>query len=198
MKVLLINPRGFCAGVSTALRCLDLTLRRLGAPVYAYHEIVHNQRVVEDFQSRGAIFVDSIEDVPFESVVVFSAHGVAPSVRASARERRLQTIDATCPLVAKVHAEAIRFARQGYTIILVGHAGHDEVQGVIGEAPDSILLVETLADVERLSLPRNAKLAWITQTTLSVGETSLIVERLEKRFPQIVGPAKEDICYASF
>ncbi len=197
MKVVLVNPRGFCAGVVMAVKCLDRTLRELGAPIYVYHEIVHNRHVVEQFQARGAIFVDDVEDVPGDAVLVFSAHGIAPAVFERAKARRLWTIDATCPLVAKVHTEVVRFARQGYTILLVGHAGHDEVVGVVGEAPGSILLIETLEDVERLKFSPEARLAWLTQTTLSVEETSRIVARLEQRFPQIIGPSKDDICYAT-
>jgi 4-hydroxy-3-methylbut-2-enyl diphosphate reductase len=180
-----------------AVQCLHLVLRELGPPVYVFHEIVHNCRVVKEFASRGAVFVDRVEQVPPGAVLVFSAHGVSPAVRLAAQRRGLRTIDATCPLVAKVHAEAIRFARHGYTILLIGHAGHDEINGVFGEAPHRIILVETLDDVERLHFRPGAKLAWLTQTTLSVEESARIVRRLQAKFPQIEGPAKEDICYAS-
>jgi 4-hydroxy-3-methylbut-2-enyl diphosphate reductase len=197
MRVVLVNPRGFCAGVTMAVKCLDLVLRELEGPVYVYHEIVHNRHVVEEFELRGAVFVDDVAEVPSGSVLVFSAHGVSPAVRQLAKARRLQTIDATCPLVTKVHTEAIRFAREGYTILLIGHAGHDEVVGIVGEAPDSIILVTSLDDIQRLSFPRDTKLAWLTQTTLSVDESSRIVTMLQRRFPWIVGPAKDDICFAT-
>ncbi len=196
-RVLLAEPRGFCAGVRMAVGALSLAMERLGTPLYVFHEIVHNRHIVEDFTSRGAVFVDSIEDVPMGSNLMFSAHGVSPEVRNEARERRLFTIDATCPLVAKVHIEASRFARSGYTILLIGHAGHDEVVGTIGEAPAAIQLISSLADVDALEYSPNDKLAWLTQTTLSVSETSTIVDRLTSRFPWIVGPASDDICYAT-
>lgn len=197
MKLLLANPRGFCAGVRMATQALQLALEKLGPPIYVYHEIVHNQHVVNEFQQQGAIFVDSLEEVPPESVLVYSAHGVSPEVKRQAKARRLQTIDAICPLVSKVHAEAIRFARLGRTIVLIGHAGHDEITGTIGEAPDAIELVSSVEDVERLDIAPETKLAWLTQTTLSVTDTQAIVARLRERFPQIESPPTADICYAT-
>ncbi len=197
IKVLLASPRGFCAGVNMAIESLELTLDRFGPPVYVYHEIVHNKFVVESFRARGAIFVDQLDDVPQEATLLFSAHGVSPEIRRIARERKLRAIDATCPLVTKVHLEAIRFAEEGYTIVLIGHEGHDEVIGTMGEAPESIELVQTVEDVDQLQVPVGAKIAYLTQTTLSVDDTQRILERLRKRFPQIVGPPKEDICYAT-
>ena len=197
MKVLLVNPRGFCAGVEMAVRCLELVIQRLPAPIFVYHEIVHNRQVVKRFQSNGVTFVDHVSDVPVGATLVFSAHGVSPAVRAEARERKLQTIDATCPLVAKVHTETVRFAQLGYQIILIGHQGHDEVVGTIGEAPERVTLVQDEADVERLSFGTKDRLAYLTQTTLSVDETSRIVALLRQRYPQIEGPPKDDICYAT-
>jgi 4-hydroxy-3-methylbut-2-en-1-yl diphosphate reductase len=197
MKVILAAPRGFCAGVNMAVESLDLTLRTFGPPVYVYHEIVHNRFVVEAFRSRGAVFVDDLQQVPEGSCLLFSAHGVSPEIRQLARSRRLSTIDATCPLVTKVHLEAIRFAREGYTIVLIGHQGHDEVLGTMGEAPEAIRLVQTVEEVDRLELPGDVRLAYLTQTTLSVDDANRIVQRLRARFPQLVGPAKEDICYAT-
>jgi 4-hydroxy-3-methylbut-2-enyl diphosphate reductase len=197
MRVLLAEPRGFCAGVVMAIESLERALELFGPPVYVYHEIVHNQVVVERFRQRGVVFVNDLADVPEGSVVLYSAHGVAPEVRQTAARRRLRAIDATCPLVTKVHLEAQRFAREGYTIFLIGHAGHDEVVGTTGEAPHAIRLVESVADVEKLELPANAKVAYLTQTTLSVDEANEIVEALRRKFPQIVGPNKDDICYAT-
>jgi 4-hydroxy-3-methylbut-2-enyl diphosphate reductase len=197
MKVILAAPRGFCAGVHMAVDSLELALSAFGAPVYVYHEIVHNQYVVRQFQDQGAVFVNSIDEVPEHSTVLFSAHGVSPEVRRAAKERNLTAIDATCPLVTKVHAEAIRFARDGYTIVLIGHEGHDEVIGTMGEAPEAIVLVEDTEDVDRLELPENAKIAYLTQTTLSVDDANRIIDRLRQRFPQIQGPPKDDICYAT-
>lgn len=197
MKVLLAAPRGFCAGVNMAVESLDLALSVFEPPVYVYHEIVHNQYVVRMFRERGAVFVDSIEEVPANSTVLFSAHGVSPAIRQAAKDRNLRAIDATCPLVTKVHTEAIRFAQQGYTIILIGHEGHDEVIGTMGEAPEAIVLVEDTADVDRLEFAPEAKLAYLTQTTLSVDDANRIINRLRERFPQIQGPPKDDICYAT-
>jgi 4-hydroxy-3-methylbut-2-en-1-yl diphosphate reductase len=168
-----------------------------GPPLYVYHEIVHNRPVVERFRNRGVVFVDSIDDVPEGSTVLYSAHGVAPVVREASARRNLRAIDATCPLVTKVHTEAIRYAREGYTIILIGHEGHDEVVGTMGEVPHSIRLVEDEADVAALTLPADAKVAFLTQTTLSVDETNGIIAALRRKYPQIVGPAKSDICYAT-
>ena len=197
MKVLLANPRGFCAGVNMAIECLDQALRICGSGIYVYHEIVHNKYVVERFTKQGVKFVDAIEEVPEGSILLYSAHGVSPQVRDLARERRLKTIDATCPLVTKVHLEAVRFSKEGYRIVLIGHEGHDEVIGTMGEAPDNIILVDSAEDVDRLVIPPGTKLAYLTQTTLSVNEANRVIERLQQRFPDIVGPTKEDICYAT-
>jgi len=197
-RVLLASPRGYCAGVERAVETVERALALYGRPVYVRKQIVHNSHVVRDLQERGAIFVDSVDDVPEGSAVVFSAHGVAPAVRTAAAARRLTSIDATCPLVTKVHTQARRFAAAGYTIVLIGHAGHEEVEGTTGEAPGSIVVVESVDDAERISLAGDTThLAYITQTTLSVDETREIVEVLRRRFPEIVGPAKEDICYAT-
>ena len=197
MKVILASPRGFCAGVNMAVESLDLALQTFGSPVYVYHEIVHNAHVVETFRQLGAIFVDDLRQVPEKAYLLFSAHGVSPEVRQVARQRKLHAIDATCPLVTKVHIEAVRFAKSGYTIILIGHEGHDEVIGTMGEAPEAILLVENEDDVDQLDFPPGTKLAYLTQTTLSVDDANRIIRRLEKRFPQIEKPPKEDICYAT-
>lgn len=197
MRVLLASPRGFCAGVNMAIESLDLALRAFGAPVYVFHEIVHNRYVVDSFRDQGAVFVDALEDVPEGATLLFSAHGVSPAVREHARQRRIEAIDATCPLVIKVHLEARRFAREGYTIVLIGHEGHDEVIGTMGEAPEAIRLVETVEDVDRLELPADVKIAYLTQTTLSVDDANRIIERLRQRFPQLKGPPRDDICYAT-
>ena len=197
MRVILASPRGFCAGVNMAIEALELALARYGPPVYVYHEIVHNKWVVERFRRLGAIFVNHVHEVPEGSLLFYSAHGVSPEVRAQAAQRRLRTVDATCPLVTKVHREAVRFAREGYTIILIGHAGHDEVLGTMGEAPEAMVLVETEEDVDRLVLPDASRVAYLTQTTLSVDEATRIVDRLRQRFPDIVGPPRDDICYAT-
>lgn len=197
MKVLLASPRGFCAGVNMAIESLDLALRAFSPPVYVYHEIVHNKYVVESFRKQGAVFVENLNEVPHGATLLFSAHGVSPEIRQLARERQLRAIDATCPLVTKVHLEAIRFAEQGYTILLIGHEGHDEVLGTMGEAPEAILLVETPEDVDRLEIANPDKLAYLTQTTLSVDDANRIIGRIRERFPQVVGPPKEDICYAT-
>jgi 4-hydroxy-3-methylbut-2-enyl diphosphate reductase len=196
-KLLLAAPRGYCAGVDRAVQTVEHALAIHGAPVYVRKEIVHNKHVVAQLRKRGAIFVDEQTEVPEGAVCVFSAHGVAPSVRAGAAERGLHTIDATCPLVTKVHREAVRFAAEGYTVILVGHDGHEEVEGTMGEAPEQIVLVENEQDVERLEVDDPERVAYITQTTLAVGETSAILERLRERFPAIVGPRTDDICYAT-
>ena len=197
MKILLASPRGFCAGVNMAIESLDLAIQAFGAPVYVYHEIVHNKYVVEDFKTKGAVFVDDLNSVPPHSNLLFSAHGVSPEIRRIAKERSLTAIDATCPLVTKVHLEAIRFAKDGYTIVLIGHEGHDEVIGTMGEAPQAIVLVESPEDVDRLNVANESKLAYLTQTTLSVDDANRIIERLKLRFPHIEGPPKEDICYAT-
>ena len=197
MKIILANPRGFCAGVNMAIESLDRALQLFGTPLYVYHEIVHNRPVVERFRKRGVVFVDSIAEVPEGAHVLYSAHGVAPAIREAAAKRNLFAIDATCPLVTKVHLEAVRFAQEGYTIILVGHEGHDEVLGTMGEAPASIRLVQDLADVNLLDLPADAKLAYLTQTTLSVDDAEVIITGLRRRYPQIIGPSRDDICYAT-
>ena len=196
-KLLLAAPRGYCAGVDRAVQTVEQALALYGAPVYVRKEIVHNKYVVEQLRQRGAVFVESEQDVPEGATVVFSAHGVAPSVHAGARARSLQTIDATCPLVTKVHVEAKKFAADGYTIVLIGHAGHEEVEGTMGEAPENIVLVESEEDVERLEVPDPERVAYISQTTLSVDETRSVINRLRRRFPAIVGPRTDDICYAT-
>src|SRR4029453_55488 len=197
-KLLLAAPRGYCAGVDRAVQTVEHALELHGAPVYVRKEIVHNKHVVEQLRERGAIFVDELDDtIPEGAVTVFSAHGVSPAVHDEAERRGLSTIDATCPLVTKVHREALKFAAEGYTIILIGHAGHEEVEGTMGEAPDHIVLVESEADVDTLDVPREQKLAYISQTTLSVDETRTIIARLRERFPHITGPRTDDICYAT-
>jgi 4-hydroxy-3-methylbut-2-en-1-yl diphosphate reductase len=197
LKILLASPRGFCAGVNMAIETLETAIRLHGTPIYVYHEIVHNKHVVDRFTREGAVFVDRVEEVPEGAVLLFSAHGVAPEVRRVATERSVRAIDATCPLVTKVHLEAIKYARQGYRILLIGHEGHDEVIGTIGQAPDAFTLVETAEDVESLPFGPDDKLAYLTQTTLSVDDASRIINRLKAQFPQIVGPPKDDICYAT-
>src|ERR1700677_3277511 len=196
-KVLLAAPRGYCAGVDRAVQTVERTLQMHGPPVYVRKEIVHNKHVVAELSARGAIFVEQETEVPEGSVCVFSAHGVAPSVRANARARELRTVDATCPLVTKVHREAVRFAEDGYTIVLVGHDGHEEVEGTMGEAPEQIVLVQCEEDVDALEIDDPERIAYITQTTLAVDETSAILARLRDRFPNIVGPRTDDICYAT-
>jgi 4-hydroxy-3-methylbut-2-enyl diphosphate reductase len=198
-RILLASPRGYCAGVERAVETVEQALELYGAPVYVRKQIVHNIHVVRDLERKGAIFVDSENEVPEGETVVFSAHGVAPSVHANSALKQLNTIDATCPLVTKVHTQAKRYAAQGYTIVLIGHAGHEEVEGTMGEAPDSIVLVDNAEEAERLELTpaQAAKLAYITQTTLSVDETKDIISILRRRFPTIYAPKKEDICYAT-
>jgi 4-hydroxy-3-methylbut-2-en-1-yl diphosphate reductase len=196
-KLLLAAPRGYCAGVDRAVQTVERALALYGAPVYVRKEIVHNKHVVEELREKGAIFVEEETEIPHGANTVFSAHGVAPSVRANAAQRELQTIDATCPLVTKVHVEARKFAEQGYTIVLVGHDGHEEVEGTMGEAPDQIVLVESEQDVAELDVPDPNRVAFITQTTLSVGETASIIAALKDRFPNITGPKTDDICYAT-
>jgi 4-hydroxy-3-methylbut-2-en-1-yl diphosphate reductase len=196
-RVLLASPRGYCAGVERAVETVERTLDLYGPPVYVRKQIVHNAHVVRALEARGAVFVDSEQDVPEGATVVFSAHGVAPSVHAGAAARRLNTIDATCPLVTKVHAQARRYAAEGCRIVLIGHAGHEEVEGTLGEAPDQIVIVESVADVEALDLPSDAPLAYVTQTTLSVDETREIIAALKRRFLNIREPQREDICYAT-
>ncbi len=196
-RLYLAAPRGYCAGVDRAVQTVERALELYGPPVYVRKEIVHNKLVVEQLSERGAIFVDQETEVPEGKTVVFSAHGVAPAVHANAEQRGLQTIDATCPLVTKVHVEAKKFAADGYTIVLIGHAGHEEVEGTMGEAPDHIVLIETEEDVDRLEVDDPARIAYISQTTLSVDETNAIIARLREKFPQIVGPRTDDICYAT-
>jgi 4-hydroxy-3-methylbut-2-enyl diphosphate reductase len=196
-RVLLASPRGYCAGVERAVETVEKALELYGPPVYVRKQIVHNLHVVRDLEARGAVFVDEETEVPEGETVVFSAHGVAPSVHANAQARRLNTIDATCPLVTKVHVQARRYAADGYTVVLIGHEGHEEVVGTMGEAPDAIVLVESVEDVERLTFAPDTKLAYVTQTTLSVDETGEIISALRARFPQIYAPKKEDICYAT-
>jgi 4-hydroxy-3-methylbut-2-enyl diphosphate reductase len=196
-KLLLAAPRGYCAGVERAVQAVEKALELYGAPVYVRKEIVHNKHVVDELRGRGAIFVESESEVPEDATVVFSAHGVAPTVHENAKTRRLRTIDATCPLVTKVHVEARKFAAEDYTIVLVGHEGHEEVEGTMGEAPGNIVLVQSVEDVDRLDVDDPARMAYITQTTLSVDETREIINRLRERFPQIVGPRTDDICYAT-
>ena len=196
-KVLLAAPRGYCAGVDRAVVTVEKSLELYGSPVYVRKQIVHNKYVVSALEDRGAIFVDELEEVPEGSIVVFSAHGVAPSVHDEAEERGLRTIDATCPLVTKVHAEARRFASEGYRIVLVGHEGHEEVVGTMGEAPEVMTLVEDPADAAQVDLSADDKLVWLSQTTLSVDETLSTVDVLQERFPQMVSPPSDDICYAT-
>jgi 4-hydroxy-3-methylbut-2-enyl diphosphate reductase len=196
-RVLLASPRGYCAGVERAIDTVEAALEQHGPPVYVRRQIVHNAHVVRDLEARGAIFVGSERDVPEGALVVFSAHGVSPQVHATAASRGLRTIDATCPLVTKVHAEARLFSSLGYTIVLIGHEGHDEIEGTLGEAPESIVLVQSAAEAERIRPRQTERLAYLTQTTLSVDETAEIVAILHRRFPAIVGPKKEDICYAT-
>ena len=196
-RLLLATPRGYCAGVDRAVQTVERALEFYGAPVYVRKEIVHNKHVVEQLRARGAVFVDSETEVPEGATAVFSAHGVSPEVHANARDRRLNTIDATCPLVTKVHREAVKFAGDGYTIVLIGHAGHEEVEGTMGEAPDHIVLIETEADVDALEVADPGKVAYVSQTTLSVDETRAVINRLRERFPAIVGPRTDDICYAT-
>lgn len=196
MKVLLASPHGFCAGVVRAIEALESALATHGPPLYVYHEIVHNKHIVERFRQRGVVFVDSIEEVPPGQTLMFSAHGVSPQVRAEAQQY-LQTMDVTCPLVQKVHAEAARFAALGYTILLIGHRGHDEIVGITGEAPANIHLIETVGDAERVAVENPGKVAYLTQTTLSIDESKRLIDALRRRFPQIVGPKSSDICYAT-
>ena len=196
--VLLAAPRGYCAGVDRAVQTVERALELHGAPVYVRKEIVHNKHVVAQLRERGAVFVDELEDaIPEGAVTVFSAHGVAPAVHADAAARGLRTIDATCPLVTKVHREALKFAAEGYTIVLIGHAGHEEVEGTMGEAPEAIVLVETEADVDALEVPDPDRVAYVSQTTLSVDETQAVIARLREKFPNITGPRTDDICYAT-
>lgn len=197
MKILLANPRGFCAGVRMAIQVVDEVLRARGAPIYVYHEIVHNKHVVQDFKSRGVVFVDSIDEVPAGSIVVFSAHGVSPAVREAAAKRNLTPVDATCPLVTKVHNEVIRYARDGYHILFVGHRNHQEAVGTVGEAPDAITVVDDPREIDDLSFDPTQKLAYVTQTTLSVTDAQRTIDALKAKFPWLRQPPSEDICYAT-
>src|SRR3954454_13424537 len=193
MQIILANPRGFCAGVNMAIESLERALDFFGAPLYVYHEIVHNKYVVERFLRRGAVFVESLEEVPEGAPLLYSAHGVSPQVREQARQRRLRAIDATCPLVTKVHLEAVKYAREGYTILLIGHEGHDEVIGTMGEAPERMILVETAQDVEKLEIADPSKIAYLTQTTLSVDDANVVIAALRRKFPEIANPPTDDI-----
>ncbi len=197
MKIILAAPRGFCAGVEMAIESLRMAIEAFPSPIYVYHEIVHNKFVVEQFESEGVIFVEDLATVPQGATLLFSAHGVSPEIREQAKVRELRAIDATCPLVTKVHLEAIRYAKQGRTIILIGHEGHDEVIGTMGEAPKAIILVETPEEVDRLQVADPGNLAYLTQTTLSVDDANRVISRLRARFPEIQGPPKDDICYAT-
>lgn len=197
MKILLAGPRGFCAGVNMAIETLETAIRLYGTPIYVFHEIVHNKHVVDRFVKEGVVFVDTVEEVPEEATLLFSAHGVAPEIRRIATERKIEAINATCPLVTKVHLEAIKYSSRGYHIFLIGHEGHDEVIGTMGQAPGAFTLVETAEEVATLPFGPEDKLAYLTQTTLSVDDASRIISRLKARFPQLIGPPKDDICYAT-
>ena len=197
MRILLANPRGFCAGVNMAIDCVDRVLKLKGPPIYVYHEIVHNKHVVDRFIKQGVVFVNSIDEVPNGGTVVYSAHGVSPEIRRKSKERSLVQVDATCPLVMKVHSEAIRFAKKKYTIVLIGHEDHDEVIGTLGEAPDCIQIVESAEDVAKLEIPADHKIAYLTQTTLSIDDANAIIAALRKKYPHIHSPKREDICYAT-
>lgn len=196
-RILLLTPRGFCAGVVRAIDVVRIALELYGAPIYVRKEIVHNRFVVDELREAGAIFIDELDEAPEGARVIFSAHGVSPAVRRHAADRRLEVIDATCPLVTKVHLEAVRYARAGSTIVLIGHRDHDEVIGTLGEAPDSTVIVETIGDVDNLEVPEPGRICYLTQTTLSLDETKDIVDRLRERFPAIQGPHANDICYAT-
>ena len=197
MRIILAAPRGFCAGVNMAIASLEAAIEQYGTPVYVYHDIVHNRWVVERFRDRGVVFVSEISDVPEGAHLLYSAHGVSPEIRRQAAKRGLQTVDATCPLVTRVHQEAARYAAEGYKIILIGHRGHDEVVGVMGEAPDSIFLIGSAEDIDRLEVEDPEKLVYLTQTTLSIDDADRIIARLRERFPSISGPKRHDICYAT-
>ena len=197
MKVILANPRGFCAGVNMAIDVVDQVLKLRGPPVYVYHEIVHNRHVVNDFRERGVTFINDVSEVPEGGVLVYSAHGISPAVRREAKQRGLVEVDATCPLVTKVHLEVLKFAREGYTIVFIGHRGHDEAVGTVGEAPHAMRIVETPEEVAQLQVPDPARVAYVTQTTLSVSDANRIIAALKEKFPKIIAPPKEDICYAT-
>lgn len=196
-EIVVAAPRGFCAGVDRAISIVERAIEVYGTPLYVHHEIVHNRHVVDSLRAKGVIFVDTLEEIPANQTVIFSAHGVSPAVVDSAKQKNLKILDATCPLVTKVHIEARRYAREGYRIILIGHKDHIEAKGTYGEAPDQITIVETLADIEELDFSPADKLAYLTQTTLSVRDTRGLIERLKERFPQIEGPSSSDICYAT-
>ncbi len=196
-EILLAGPRGCCAGVERAIDIVELALSVCRPPVYVRREIVHNRHVVESLRGKGAIFVDELSEVPDDATVIFSAHGISPAVRDAAERRGLRVIDATCPLVTKVHLEAVRYAREGYSIVLIGHEDHDEVIGTLGEAPDRIVVIDSAAEVDRLEVPNPEKIAYLTQTTLSVDDTRDVIEALRRKFPRIVGPSRDDICYAT-
>ncbi|MCS7265733.1 MAG: 4-hydroxy-3-methylbut-2-enyl diphosphate reductase [Armatimonadetes bacterium] len=196
-KVVLAAPRGFCAGVVRAIDIVEVVVKLLPPPIYVRKEIVHNRFVVDYFRQKGVIFVNELDEVPDDATVIFSAHGVSPAVREMAKRKNLKVIDATCPLVTKVHLEAIRFAQEGYSIVLIGHEGHEEVEGTMGEAPNCTYLVQSVEDVEKLQVPNPEKVAYLTQTTLSVDDTEEIVAALKRKFPKIVGPRTDDICYAT-
>jgi 4-hydroxy-3-methylbut-2-enyl diphosphate reductase len=196
-KIVLLTPRGFCAGVVRAIDVVKIALEAYGAPIYVRKEIVHNRHVVEELRDAGAVFVEELDEVPTGGRVIFSAHGVSPAVRQQAKDLQLNVIDATCPLVTKVHLEAVKFAKKGYRIVLIGHEGHDEVVGTLGEAPDAMVLVQTVEDVDNLVVPDEMPMAYLTQTTLSLDETRDIIDRLRERFPRVEGPHSQDICYAT-
>ncbi|MCC6580454.1 MAG: 4-hydroxy-3-methylbut-2-enyl diphosphate reductase [Phycisphaeraceae bacterium] len=197
MRIILAQPRGFCAGVNMAIQCVEEALKIVGQPLYVYHEIVHNRHVVDQFTKQGVIFVNTIDEVPAKQTVIFSAHGVSPTIRNAAKARGCTMIDATCPLVTKVHMEAIRYARQGYKILLIGHAGHDEVVGTVGEAPGAITIVESPEDVANLPFGDSDKIAYITQTTLSMDDAERIIHAIRQRYPHVKVPPSEDVCYAT-
>ena len=197
MELILASPRGFCAGVDRAIEIVEQALKRFGAPIYVRHEVVHNRFVVDGLRDKGAVFVDELDQVPDDATVIFSAHGISQAVRREAEIRRLKVFDATCPLVTKVHMEVVRYRRQGIECILIGHAGHPEVEGTLGQAQDGIYLIETPEDVLRVQVKDPDRVAFVTQTTLSVDDTTLVIEALRARFPQIHGPRKDDICYAT-
>jgi 4-hydroxy-3-methylbut-2-en-1-yl diphosphate reductase len=196
-EILLAQPRGFCAGVDRAINIVNEALSRFGAPIYVRHEIVHNKYVVDELRAKGAIFVDEIDEIPRGAIVIYSAHGVSQQVRQDAAERGLQVYDATCPLVTKVHVEVVKLCKDGFTVFMIGHAGHPEVEGTMGQVESGIFLIENLEDVEKLDFSADEKLAFVTQTTLSVDETKEIVNALTKKFPKIIQPKKQDICYAT-
>src|SRR3989442_1744224 len=196
-EILVAGPRGFCAGVERAIDIVELALSVCRPPVYVRREIVHNRHVVESLRAKGAIFVDELAEVPNDATVIFSAHGISPAVREDAKRRGLRVIDATCPLVTKVHLEAVRYAREGYSIVLIGHEDHDDVIGTLGEAPDRIVVIDSVVEVDRLEVPNPEKIASLTQTTLSVDDTRDVIDALRRKFPKIVGPSRDDICYAT-